>query len=333
MRNSLKKKNLNERPAARAIVALSLTATLAAFGCTTNRTPGNGDPVHSGPGLGPNASPTAGVPGTSSGGAVPNPPMMSSSTYVESLPSANRAKRLPLTPDEAAAVMADHAVLSRTAKVLGPVNPGLTNHQYVSEGVVTGAFRDPALVAANTINPAADAAGVVMGATGGAAGTIVNGVNGTINGTVSGTDLNTGSNTGLAGTTAAATVPGTNGTVATPANVALPFSAGAFAAGPNATTVTPAITGASTTNRTTLTPTATSGAAPTPTATSGAVINPGTAPTMSRTTTARTSTAATRTTTAAAPATGSASANVTSPARTVISNTNGKVTASTGKSQ
>src|SRR5688572_10269323 len=125
MRNRLNRNNLNERPAARAIVALSLTASLAAFGCTTNKTPGNGDPYRSGPGVGPTAAPTSGVTGTSSGGTVPNPPMMSSSTYVEALPSVNaRAKRLPLSPDEAAAVMADHAVLSRSVKVLGPANPG-----------------------------------------------------------------------------------------------------------------------------------------------------------------------------------------------------------------
>lgn len=318
MRNSLKKKNLNERPAARAIVALSLTASLAAFGCTTNRIPGNGDPVRSNPGVGPNAAPTSGVTGTSSGTTAPNPPMMSSSTQGESLPTARaRAKRLPLTPDEAAAVMADHALLNRGVKVLGPANPGLTNHQYVSEGVVTGAFRDPALVAATTINPAADAAGVVAGAAGGAAGTIVNG-------NVAGTNLDTS----LAGATAAATVPASGSTVATPANVALPFSAGAFAAGPVATTVTPAVTGASITNTGTLSPTVTSGASPTPTATSGAaVLNPGTAATVSRTASTRTGTAATRTTSVAAPRTGTASTAVTSPARTVISNTSGKVTA------
>src|SRR5688572_8456540 len=113
MRNGLNKKNLNERPAARAIVALSLTASLAAFGCTTNRTPGNGDPYRSNPGVGPTAAPTSGITGTSSGTTVPDPPMMSSSTHVEALPTVNaRSKRLPLSPDEAAAVMAGHTSLN-----------------------------------------------------------------------------------------------------------------------------------------------------------------------------------------------------------------------------
>src|SRR5687768_1291145 len=103
MRNALKQKNLNERPAARAILALTLTASLAAFGCTTNRTPGNGDPVHLDPQVGPASAPTSGVTsGSSSGTPVetpPPPPMMSSSTYVEPLPSVTtRAKRLPLSP-------------------------------------------------------------------------------------------------------------------------------------------------------------------------------------------------------------------------------------------
>ena len=286
MRNKLNHKNLNERPAARAMVALTLTASLAAFGCTTNRTPGNGEPYRSGPGVGPTAAPTSGVNGTSSGSTVPDQPMMSSSTHTEALPTVNaRAKRLPLSPDEAAAVMAGQTTLNRGVKVLGPVNPA-AGTRGLSEGVVTGAFRDPALVAAATINPGVN--NTVRNVSGGAAGPIVSSTD------VSGVAVTNGA---VLGASVVAPTTSANGTaLATPTNAALPVTPGAFAAGTVTTTPpsTTPVTGASMTNTTTLSPTTNSAVVPAPTATSRTVVSPVTA----------------------------------SSGRTVITNTNGRVSAS-----
>lgn len=313
MRNALNQKNLNERPAARAILALTLTASLAAFGCTTNKTPGNGDPVHLDPQVGPASAPTSGVTsGSSSGTPVPTPPpppMMSSSTYIEALPTVTtRAKRLPLSPDEAAAVMAGHQSFSPGVKVLGPVNPGpSTQLSAVANGPST---IGPA--ATNTINNSINSAGRVVGAVS--------------SGPLSATDVSgVVNNATIAGTTGVASTAGS--TVATPTNAAVPVSPGTFAAGPSvATSGTPGVvTNAGAGNTTTLTPTANAAAVPTPTVTSGTtVINPGTAPTVSRSTTTSTTAAAST----ATPATGSTTATVANPARTVISNESGKVTAS-----
>ena len=90
MRKVLKNTNL---------VAFSLVASLAAFGCTTNRTMGEGQPYTGGPGVGP-ASPTSNLRGTS----VPTtPPPMTSSYQGVSLPSTTpRAPIHKLTADEAA---------------------------------------------------------------------------------------------------------------------------------------------------------------------------------------------------------------------------------------
>jgi len=219
MRNTLNQKNLTERPAARAIVALTLTASLAAFGCTTNRTPGNGDPVHLDPQVGPASAPTSGMTsGSSSGTPVetspPPPPMMSSSTYVESLPTVNtRAKRLPLSPDEAAAVMAGHQALNPGVKVLGPVNPGpSTQLSAVANGPST-----IGPVATNTINNSINSAGRVVGA-------------------VSSTPL---SATDVSGVISNATIAGTTGVASTAgATVATPTTAAAANPTPTVTSGT-----------------------------------------------------------------------------------------------
>lgn len=58
----------------RSAVALSLAVSLAAFGCTTNRTAGNGEPVMTLPAAGP--TPPSATPGSSSGMSG-NPPMAS----------------------------------------------------------------------------------------------------------------------------------------------------------------------------------------------------------------------------------------------------------------
>ena len=45
MNKSLNHSNLHERSATRTLLVVSLCGALAAFGCTTDRNLGNGDPV------------------------------------------------------------------------------------------------------------------------------------------------------------------------------------------------------------------------------------------------------------------------------------------------
>src|SRR2546428_12099997 len=61
-----------ERGGLRLFAVVALAGTLTALGCTTNRTPGNGQPTSSGPALGPAAPATP--PGSSSGTAGETPP-------------------------------------------------------------------------------------------------------------------------------------------------------------------------------------------------------------------------------------------------------------------
>ncbi len=119
MRKTLRNKN---------ILAFALIATLAAFGCSTNRTHGEGEPYMGTPGVGPMA-PTSNTGGTS----VPTtPPPMTSSYRGNEQALVTRPHKL--TPDEAALIMADHLPKVR---VLGPVNPGV-GQPYASDRVVTG---------------------------------------------------------------------------------------------------------------------------------------------------------------------------------------------------
>ena len=309
MRKTLDMNKLAERSTGRTLLAFSLAASLAAFGCTTNRTPGNGEPVGTAP-TGP-----AATSGSSSGQSAPgNPPMMSSSTHLDPLPevTTRTTRRLPLTPDEAAAIVAGNQ-LHRTARVLGPSNPGQSSAQSLTGGVATGGYQDPVhrlgtgIVTVNSsVNsvahlPAlADGGGVVVGG--------VSGVTGAS--TITGTTAVTSATTGVtAPVTAAGVTTGTgvgNGgpvvftpsaTAVTPTTAALPFTAGAFSAGPSATNGTLPGTTAATANTGTLTPTVSSSRVPSPTTATSAAItaaNRGTARTTAtaRTTSNRTATAA-----------------------------------------
>jgi hypothetical protein len=114
MSKSLIKSNLAERSSTRALLAVSLCATMAAFGCTTDRTLGNGDPVVT---PGSRTSPTGGTSAGSESEAIP-PPMMSSFSN-GSVPVRNFDGRL--SADEAAAIMAEQ---QPRVRVLGPVSPG-----------------------------------------------------------------------------------------------------------------------------------------------------------------------------------------------------------------
>ena len=144
MRKALKESKLQGQLTARAFIAFTLVTLLAAFGCTTNKMPGEGQPYTGGPGFGP-TSPTQNIRGTS----VPTtPPPMTSSYRGQTRSSADMRR---LTPDEAAAVMAQYQTQPRV-RVLGPAAPGPANRPYVSDGIVTGQVVTTQAPLATTIN-------------------------------------------------------------------------------------------------------------------------------------------------------------------------------------
>jgi len=88
----------------RKVLPIILILSLAAFGCTMNRTPGNGQPVSATPSMSP-----AATPGSSYG----NVPMASSYT----VPTTSTR----LSADDAAAIMREHQAYK--GRVLGYLNP------------------------------------------------------------------------------------------------------------------------------------------------------------------------------------------------------------------
>ena len=272
MRKALSNRHLDQRPIARTLVALSLSASLAAFGCTTNRMPGNGEPSTGGPGVGP-GTPTSGTSGSSSG-SNPTPGPMTSS-YNEALPRVTpRSVTAYTTADRAAAIMAQHQ--ARTPKVLGVSSPSNGQRPYQSDGR-TGQFSWPAyqLNPQVTVNSSATSgptpvvtSGVGDGGAAILGGAVIAGTDGAVIASAS----NAGTNTAAA---APVFAPSTTGL--TPTTAALPFGPGSFAAGAGSvgtagagagTTVTAAsgTTAAATTVANPTTTTAASSAVPTTTA-------------------------------------------------------------------
>ncbi|HEU4888708.1 MAG TPA: hypothetical protein VFV49_12550, partial [Thermoanaerobaculia bacterium] len=90
MSKVLKNSDLSERPAIRTLLVVSLCASIAAFGCTTDRTVGNGDPVTT-PGV--RTSPTGGATTGTETESVP-PPMMSSYSGSQALPAVRARARV-----------------------------------------------------------------------------------------------------------------------------------------------------------------------------------------------------------------------------------------------
>jgi hypothetical protein len=195
MRKTLRNRNL---------LAFALIATLAAFGCTTNRTHGAGEPYLGGPSAGP-TMPTSNTGGTS----VPTtPPPMTSSYRGNEQALVTRPHKL--TPDEAALVMADHLPKVR---VLGPVDPGVAR-PYASDRVVTGqtlsyASLNPQVTVNTTLNSPATPA-ITSGAdvSGGVSSAVV------FSPSVAAATPTTAAAT-VSPTNAAATVPSTTATSAT----------------------------------------------------------------------------------------------------------------------
>ncbi len=133
-------KDLQKRRTSRSLLAVSLAASLAAFGCTTNLNPGNGTPTRSGPEI--RTAPTSGV-GSGSETVTP-PPMTSSYTKAEVMPrvTPRSSRSIRRSADEAAAIMAGRQALR--GRYLGPANPGPGNRPYASDHA--GGFVPPALL-------------------------------------------------------------------------------------------------------------------------------------------------------------------------------------------
>lgn len=126
MSKVLKNSELSERPAIRTLLAVSLCASIAAFGCTTDRTVGNGDPVVT-PGV--RTSPTGGAATGTETESVP-PPMMSSYSGAQTLPVVRSRARV--SSEEAALILTE---LQPRVRVLGPVSPGNSTRPYLSDGL------------------------------------------------------------------------------------------------------------------------------------------------------------------------------------------------------
>ena len=229
---------------ARPLLAVSLAASLAALGCTTNQTLGNGTPTRT-PEV--RTAPTSGVTSGSETNTPPsNPPMTSSYTRSDVLPPVTpRSGVVRRSPDEAAAIMAGHQALR--GRYLGVTNPGSAGRPYASDNIRT--FIPPAMLTnpQRTINSSISSpsgAGIISGA-----GEPVGGVTLTPAGTVAGATI---AGTGLVDptpTTAAAGIP--VGAIAGSAPLPTMTSAGlpsvtAASAGTRATPATAATTPATT---------------------------------------------------------------------------------------
>ena len=224
-------KDLQKRQTSRSLLAVSLAASLAAVGCTTNLNPGNGTPTRSGPEI--RSAPTSGV-GSGSETVTP-PPMTSSYTKAEVMPrvTPRRTRSIRRSADEAAAIMSGRQ--APRGRYLGPANPGPGNRPYASD--YAGGFVPPALLTNPqlTINSSisSPSTAAINSGAGGVAGVGVAGVGvATDAGVLAAGGVTTG-------TTAASNLTGTTGGVggvaaATGTGAGLP--AGTFAA------VRPAVT-------------------------------------------------------------------------------------------
>lgn len=285
------RKHLDGQRTSRSLLAITLAASLAAFGCTTNQNLGNGTPTRSGPEI--RRAPTSGV--TTGGETSTPPPMTSSYTRAEALPSVtpktlaavkSTSRIIRRSPDEAAAIMAQHAPVR--GRYLGVVNPGSSGRGYVSANLHTGQFQNPAMI----VNPQITINSSISSPPTPA---INSGAGG-----VGGVDASAALTTG--GTTAAATITGTD---VAPTTAAAGLAPGTFA-------------GASTL------PTIASSGIPTVTAASAG---------LGRSTVGVNGTAAVRTATGTTATTAAATATAATAARTgtvapirVLRGTNGSVT-------
>lgn len=308
MSKALKNSNLSGGSGTRALLVISLSAALAAFGCTTDRNIGNGTPLTT-PGM--RVSPTSGSASPGSETAPTTPPSMTSSSSLSAQPLPVVQRRsVRVSPAEAAAIMAQH---QPRVTYLGPADPGLGLNPGSSTAngtYVTGAYQNPALrtnpqLTINSSISSPSTAAIISGAGEGVAGgtssgaitgaATIGGTGGTpllnnatiganntgltVGGNVTGTTLSpTASSVGLPGalaTTGTATsLSPTASSVVNP-----PTTISSFPALAATTTVTQNANGTATTTGTTRTSrvgnsTATGTATATPMSNTGAMTNP-----------------------------------------------------------
>lgn len=224
-------KDLQEQRTSRSLLAISLAASLAAFGCTTNLNPGNGTPTRSGPEL--RSAPTSGV--TSGSETITPPPMTSSYTRADALPRVQR-RSIRQSADQAAAIMAGRQALR--GRYLGPANPGPGNRPYHSD--FAGGFVNPALLTNPQITINSTISSPPTPAINSGAGGVADGGAGIVTGGVTTTGATAGAT--LAGTTTAAATGGATTGVGLPAGT---FAAGARPAVTESISNNPAVTAAS----------------------------------------------------------------------------------------
>ena len=223
-----------ERNGLRLLAVVSLASTLAAFGCTTNRMPGNGQPTEQTPAVGP-ANPSS-TPGSSSGTTIP--PMASGAIVVD--------PTRPLAVDAQATLAADQGYQGR---VLGAVNPSMTTQENAT--TPTGQFVNPALIVnpQTTVNSSVSSAVMAPRLTGGPVG---GGGGVAVAPSALTTVPTSGDATNVTGTSSEATnsaiATTSNATLATPTNSAI--ATPALATPPAATSATARVTTTSTTVKT-----------------------------------------------------------------------------------
>lgn len=197
----------------RILAAVALTGSLAAFGCTTNRTPGYGEPGMSNPAAGavaPNVTSTPGSANTM--GSMPQGP--TPQAMISSSPANGESASL----DALATIKADEAF---RGKVLGPAAPGDNSVPSASMQQVTGQYISPSdtanpQVTVNSSISSAPTPAIVSGAAGDTGGVAV-----ITGGTAitAGATLNGVQNVGTTGVSNTTATPIANGTAA---NAALP---------------------------------------------------------------------------------------------------------------
>lgn len=248
MGKALKKRNLFDGSASRMLLAASLSVSLAAVGCTTDRHLGNGVPTRSGPMI--RTAPTAGV--TSGTQTEPLPvPMTSSYSRPEMIlpPTADGTPAMSAA-ERAAAIMSRHE-LAR-GRVIGPAMPHAAGQPYVSDAIGTGNFTWPALqtnpqVTVNSSISSPSTAAIISGAGGNGIGNGAGAVIGSLNSAgFTGAVVSPG--TVVGGTPGAAVFSPSGRPVTTPSPVPFATPAARPLTVPAATAINPA--GAGTIDRT-----------------------------------------------------------------------------------
>jgi hypothetical protein len=288
----------------RSFAAAAAIASLAAFGCSTNRTPGDGQPGMTAP-----ATP-ASTPGTSSG--TSNPPMASAANESAATVAVHPRERFLGTINPAGPQPTTTTPQAPTGQFIAPsayANPQVTVNASISS--------DPTPVV--TGGSATDTAVFLDAVSAGVAGTTAAA---TVAPTTSATTPNISAASAVTATPTTAaitTTPTMTNTTLTPTTAAIAATPGQFAAGPTMTSVA---TGASTTI---LTPTLTSSANPSPTRAANPPLASLRGTPSATSTTSSTPATSSIPTASASTSTTTRTARVVAPVR-IVTNANGTVT-------